>query len=598
MRCRWLIGITVVAVSVVFCLAAWRHATALKVRRTVTAELPRSLNTLAKTDLDADGAPELLVTCATVWTTSNFVWHISDRDGIADPRIWLIRSPQKNPKVTQLPYVCRLTFPTTLPPLRAVPVEDGEWRDFGAFRQWLPRRLGWLQMRDGKMHFEPFCATGQFTQQLVTGSETATLFIFNDLRLISSSPSTVQRQRNLSQRFAFRLHPDGTWQRLDPMKIRPPTRNYVLTAAGDFDGDGLTDTVIHQSKRLKRQSEQWLEVRWGNGASATLLPAKFSDLERFNATDVDMDGRGEIVTIDSSLSHWRLTVWQFRPAEHRFVPLAQLTSPLPVQLSTPTQSSVSSTTVKPPQPPAVLEPTFYVADIDGDGLKDFIVVWTKSRFPHVTCGLSVPYLPPPECVAVQVVWWQGKNLRSRSFLAHEVAFPKSPTSLWTLNDHRLAVVEGSHQKRRPTFRLFSLHPLRVQLWETEREQRCAILRIPDGDAALDLRRWTKTVELPASLRLWGDWDGDGHLELLLEQTFVQAPLYLTPFRKTPVPAQTVTHSVLYLVRWDGDKLRWAKLAPPSPAKVVSILPLSARDGIALFVLWQTRDKTLLERIYW
>ncbi|MFN3422516.1 MAG: hypothetical protein ACK40X_12410, partial [Armatimonadota bacterium] len=274
-------------------------------------------------------------------------------------------------------------------------------------------------------------------------------------------------------------------------------------------------------------------------------------LVKLHTTDIDRDGCWEIVTLTVSSSQWQLTVWQFRPTERRFITLAQLTLSSPTQLSRPSKPSVGSAIVKPSQPTNVLEPNLYIADIDGDGLKDFIVVW-MTKFLYPMCGLARHNLSPPECVAVQVVWWQGRNLRSRSFLPHEVAFPKLLTNLWTLNEHRLAIVGAVHGKRRLTFRLLSLRPLRVQLWETETEQRCAVLRIHTGDAALDLRRWTKLAELPASPRLWGDWDRDGKLEFLFEQTFVQS-LRLTLFRKMPVFVQTATHSVLHLARWNGRR---------------------------------------------
>ncbi len=590
MRYRWLIGIAAVIVLAAIFFLAWRHATTpLKVHRTVIAEFPKGINSLVKTDLDGDGNPELLATCTTSWATMNGarfngdrVWFIGDYSDIADPRIWLILSPLTKPQTTQLPYVCRLNFPKILPPLKAVPVEEGEWREFVNSREWISKRLGWLEMRDGKIHFEPFCATGSFAQQLVTNDKTALLFVFNMLKGVRSVNSSSPVHR--SQHFAFRMHPDGTWQRLDPTKIH--SIDNLQPTTGDFDGDGLIDKVRHQFRHKR------LEVCWGNGAPATVLPVKGIDLTNLYATDVDKDGCCEIVTLTFSPNQWQLTVWQFRPTERRFVTLAQLTSPLPVQIPKSSRSLIGSTKVIPPRSLTVMFiPRFYAVDIDGDGLKEFIIVVEAFSSSPFICALL-----PCGYVAVQVVWWQGKNLRLRSFLPHEVAFPMLPTNLLTLNEHRLAIVEGNHQKRRPTFRLLSLRPLRVQFWETKREQRCAILRIPDGDTASDLRRWTKLAELTASPRLWGDWDRDGKLEFLFEQTFVQSPL--TPHKMlAPTCHQTATHSVLYLARWDGKRWRWIKLIPPSPAKATSILPLSTQDGTAIFILWQTRDKTILERIH-
>ncbi len=288
---------------------------------------------------------------------------------------------------------------------------------------------------------------------MVVNGKTTLLFVFNTLKGIRSVHFSSPIYR--SQRFTFRIRPDGTWQQLGPTKIHSIDD---LQPTGDFDGDELIDTVMRWSEYLERKFRQWLVARWGNGAPATLLPVKHIDLTNLYATDVDRDGCCEIVPLSSSQR--QLTVWQFRLTERRFVTLAQLTLSLPTQLSRPSQSSVGSAIVKPSQPPTVLEPNLYVADIDGDGLKDFIVVWTKFLYP--VGSLAMRNLPPPECVAVQVVWWRGKNLRSRSFLHHEVTFPKLPTNLWTLNEHRLAIVEAIYEKRRLTFRPLSLSPLWVQ----------------------------------------------------------------------------------------------------------------------------------------
>ncbi|MFN4181045.1 MAG: hypothetical protein ACK4I8_12080, partial [Armatimonadota bacterium] len=86
------------------------------------------------------------------------------------------------------------------------------------------------------------------------------------------------------------------------------------------------------------------------------------------------------------------------------------------------------------------------------------------------------------------------------------------------------------------------------------------------------------------------------LEFLFEQTFVQPPPTLRKILAS-THHQTVTHSILHLARWDGKRLLWAKLIPPSPAKAASILSLSTQDKTVLFVLWQTRNKTILERIH-
>ncbi len=540
--------------------------------RTVIAKLPKGLNALVKTDLDGDGEPELLAICTAGWRIG-FVWNISDRDSIADPRVWLIRFPLTNPQVTQLPYVCCLNSPTTLPLLRAVPVEEGEWRDYGRFRQWRPRRLGWLQMRNGQTQFEPFGSSLQF-KGFVAQDLDGMAVLFVDTFPVHLPTPAKQPQR--SQRFAFRLRPDGTWQRLDPTKVQLLTCGYNQIAKGDFDGDGMTDTLMLRQKGRR----EWVEVRWGNEAPPTLLPTRhFNPSARFAAADVDNDGRWELVTVTADANQWRLTVWKFHLAERRFAAMAQLTATMPVPL------------------PIVVE-LLSVVDLDSDGCKDFVLavsVLTRRRFAVSGLGwVNVPDLKP---VAAYVVWWQGNTLQVRSFAPDEVEFTLL-TTLQPRKGQRLAITTTEHWRHRFALRLLSLRPLRVQFWETVEKMRLQLRRIPDGAAALDLRRWTKVAELPAIPKLWGDWDKDGCPELLLEQTMVRKPPLIALLRKTPLPVQTVARSVIYLARWDGEKLRLAKLNPPSPAGYVAVLPLSTKDSTALFVLWKTPNKTLLERIRW
>lgn len=120
------------------------------------------------------------------------------------------------------------------------------------------------------------------------------------------------------------------------------------------------------------------------------------------------------------------------------------------------------------------------------------------------------------------------------------------------------------------------------------------MRLPNGDAALDLRRWEKLAELPGNVWLVGDWDNDGRQELLLQQWIIrkQPSLSFIPSSRT-----SAIH-VLYLASVDGHRVRWAKIVPPSPAVSACALPVQTLNGAALFVLWWTNDETLLERIHW
>ena len=114
------------------------------------------------------------------------------------------------------------------------------------------------------------------------------------------------------------------------------------------------------------------------------------------------------------------------------------------------------------------------------------------------------------------------------------------------------------------------------------EYRSTLFQLPNGDEALDLRRWTKIAELPAYPMLTGDWDNDGRMELLLHRWF----------------GTSSPHDILYLVRCDGRKVRWTKILPPSPARALHALPLKSRSGAAIFVMWDMEDKVVVERLRW
>jgi hypothetical protein len=115
------------------------------------------------------------------------------------------------------------------------------------------------------------------------------------------------------------------------------------------------------------------------------------------------------------------------------------------------------------------------------------------------------------------------------------------------------------------------------------EYRSTLFQLPNGDEALDLRRWLKIAEFPAYPMLTGDWDSDGQMELLLRRRF----------------GTSSPHDILYLVQHNGRKVRWAKILPPSPAGALhDALPLKGRNGAAIFIVWELEDKAIIERLRW
>ncbi|MCX7968965.1 MAG: hypothetical protein N3B10_10850, partial [Armatimonadetes bacterium] len=179
MKRRWLFGFVAFAILLISLVVIWLRLSTLKVERTIIAELPKGINRLVRTDLDNDGEFELIASCSANWLFDLSVWRIHQTSDIEDPRLWLILSPLKNPKLEQLPYVCRLNFPSHLQ-FSELFVEWGEWHDFGNFRKWLPRKLGWMRIRNGQVCFEPICETQRFTQHLLSFNKSLTLLIGNE----------------------------------------------------------------------------------------------------------------------------------------------------------------------------------------------------------------------------------------------------------------------------------------------------------------------------------------------------------------------------------------------------------------------------------
>jgi len=570
---RWLLGLSAIVVVVVLALVLWRSSS-LIVERTVIAELPLGINRLVPTDLDGDSEPEILAVCSRWEGDILPIWRIPDYERISDPRIWFIRSPFGKPKATQLPYVCYFVYwwswdlSSLLPLQRSVLVEEGELLSLSPTKEWRTQRLGWLKIVEGQLTFEPLLTVkGRVTLHLIAAEKLPTMLFINDG----------------TRSFAFRLQPNGTWQPIDPKRVRPIHGQYF----GDFDGDGLRDAIMTRELHWHNKvGVRLVEVYWGDGSPATVLfeerPPKLT-LTRIWTADVENDGCWEIVTWDGK----DLTVWKFRKHERRFAPTTQVALKPPRVAPKGGRFSLGMATV--PPPPARFEPNFAAIDLNGDGRKEFLLFWEE--VPFATCGLG---LPPSKKVAVQVVWQQGGKMQVRQFDPKEIPLPNPPTTTWTQNGHRFALAHGTYERKCFHPRLISFHPLWLQWWETVREMRSVILQLPNGDEALDLRRWTKIAELPAYPMLTGDWDSDGQMELLLQrpgQSSFQAPYWMAQH-------SGFAHAVLYFVRHEGKKVRWTKILPPSPAKVLHALPLKGRNGTAIFIVWELEDKAIIERLRW
>jgi len=558
---RWLLGLSAIVVVVVLALVLWRSSS-LIVERTVIAELPLGINRLVPTDLDGDGEPEILAVCSRWEEDILPIWRIPDYERISDPRIWFIRSPFGKPKATQLPYVCYFVYwwswdlSSLLPLQRSVLVEEGELLSLSPTKEWRTQRLGWLKIVEGQLTFEPLLTVkGRVTLHLIAAEKLPTMLFINDG----------------TRSFAFRLQPNGTWQPIDPKRVRPIHGQYF----GDFDGDGLRDAIMTRELHWHNKvGVRLVEVYWGDGSPATVLfeerPPKLT-LTRIWTADVENDGCWEIVTWDGK----DLTVWKFRKHERRFAPTTQVALKPPRVAPKGGRFSLGMATV--PPPPARFEPNFAAIDLNGDGRKEFLLFWEEL--------LITPYsnFLPKEKVAVQVIWQQGGKIKVRQFDSKKIPLPSPLITTWTQNGHRFAFSSETYGRKRFRPRLISFRPLRLELWKMVLEYRSTLFQLPNGDEALDLRRWTKIAELPAYPMLTGDWDNDGRMELLLHRWF----------------GTSSPHDILYLVQHNGRKVRWAKILPPSPAGALhDALPLKGRNGAAIFIVWELEDKAIIERLRW
>jgi hypothetical protein len=560
---RWLLGLSAIVVLAVSMLALWRSSS-LIIERTIIAELPLGINTLVSTDLDGDGEPEILAVCSH-WQEIQPTWFIPDYERIADPRIWLIRSPLGNPNAAQLPYVCRWwnwDLPSSLPPQRSVLVEEGELLSLGLRKEWKVHRLGWLKMVGKQLTFEPFLTVkGQITHKLIAGEKL--------LLLHYTCP------------FAFRLQPDGVWKPVDPKIAQRLLRIARLAYLdGDFDGDGLKDAITRRLLRSGNKTEaELVEVQWGNGAPATVLledrPPK-SPPTRVWAADIEGDGCWEIVTWDGR----DLTVWQFRKDEQRFVPTARLVLKPPNVAAKTSRSFLIGATVAITSALSQVDFNLWVADLNGDGRKEFVLFWGR-QVGCGTCAIKVKK-DPRSFHLVQIVWWEGNRPQMQQFDPKETPLPNPLLTFWRQIGRCFVLAHEICERLRFRPRLVSFHPLRVELWEAVEGDRSTIFQLPNGDEALDLRRWLKIAEFPAFPMLSGDWDDDGRMELLLRQRF----------------GTSSPHDILYFVRCDGRKVGWKRILPPSPARALHALPLKGRNGAAVFIAWQLEDKVVVERLRW
>ncbi len=570
---------------VVVTLSLWRSQR-LSLEREIVAKFPAGVNRLVATDFDGDGEIELVATCALTPFDRNPITVGLTQSQFLDPRIWFIRSPLSDPNIQRLPYACRLPFPNFLPPLRKLLVEEVKAVKLRFSQIWEFGDFGWLTTHGDRLKFEPlFSRPGKIKCQMVSLRS-----IFN-LSVNFEQQSAPLRQK-IRKHLGYSILTNGQWALTGFKGLK--TTAWGTEEYGDFDGDGNVD-VLRPSYAWNRPSR--ITVYWGNGAPPTTLLYNVGGLSRtkFFADDIDGDGRWEVITCGG-----QLTIWKFMSGQ--FVPIAEISLKLPPTLQTP--KPISSQTlqksrvsrISPPQilptpaMPEVLDEISAV-DFDGDGLKELLLVWREPILVDVIDPVRYP-LPTPQLVALQVIWWDGQELKTKWFAPKEAKLSSAPKFVMEFEGQRYAIALKTYQRLAPDLRM-SLRPLRVQLWKRVTQSYWGIFRLPQGKSAYELSQWVEVAKLPAPPISVGDWDEDGKLELLMKRSLLEQ-------RRASYTAHP--QDTLYLACFDGKRVRWAKWSHTTlsgaKSSASSIVVVKGRQDTAIFVLWDRVFESVLERVNW
>ncbi len=561
------------AVLAVLAIALWWRSQQLSVQRTAVANLPAGTDRLAVTDLDGNGEPEVLVYCSPTPLKANpttfYLYPLSETG------TWLIRFPLTNPKLEKMPYSFRLPLPAFLPPLRKLLAEKVNEPN-------KPNELGWLTIRNEKFVFEPLSAHfGSIRCHLVMAGN-----------LFNISVNLKPRFQDIpTKSLSFRITPNGDWQPISFTDWRiGRVYWYGREYFGDFDGDGIVDLLKFSSAWSKPFR---LEVYWGDGKKTTVLSEGRILSSEAVVDDLNRDGTWEVV--------WQGRIWKFSPNRKIFVTVRSLplkTLSLPAQrsnLQKPSRTSKSlsapfySPPILPAHPPPIVLDKIAPIDLDGDGHKEFMAFWREPIF------TDIPPFPIPRLLAVQVIWWDGQSWKVKEFKPIETKISSEPSAFFELNGQRYAVASETHQRIRLRFPIVSLRPLSLRFWEVKTITRTALFLLPKGKNSFDLKLWRKVAELPVPPILVGDWDGDGRVEMLMRKKFWDNKGFQFGEKK-PIS------ETLYLVRFDGKKVKLAKLPPPklvgASSRISSMVVVKGKRDAAVFLLWDRTYESVLEKVEW
>lgn len=479
-----------VFVVLIAALAAYWRWQPLRIERTVIAKVPPNFSDWIATDLDGDSNAEVLLTYP---NKPPLLLRLSETEATTTPLPDVIPIM---PSVSEIKTA-------SLPLVRAMPVKI--WNGYG---------FQLMRWRNNRPVFEPFPKVSKPSYAIWLDADRDGKA--NDLIV-----------RSGQKRFWFVLNERGEWQFKVPL---PSGSMQPLTGAGDIDGDGKPEFV---------GGTNLCTVSWGDGKTKTVLGKLSTELQQVQLTDVEGDGRKEIVALKREGSKYRLVVWAFDVQQKRLA-ITALSSPLDFSVSLVSQSGQVMMIVAPMD----IQNVFWVQDLDGDGRKEFVVaekrlsglvIWLGHHRARLLGQLhqalqrlvspapsSRPILvspapfsqPQPTGTRWHLVFWDGRKLRTK-----EGKLPKGldgrlpPVATPVVRGQRWLVVEWEKPSRRFHPRLLSLNPLQVTWWDEGWIWCGSVWGLPEGKDALDLSRWMKVTDLPGKPLFVTDLNDDGFPEI-------------------------------------------------------------------------------------
>lgn len=359
-----------------------------------------------------------------------------------------------------------------------------------------------------------------------------------------------------------------TWLRLEGTKfVREPFPPQIRgtfkgAKAVDADGDGDTDdllVVMRDGGQLKRwqftlsQSGNW-QLK---GVLPNIISVGHSLLDRhLLMSDLDGDGKTELVRVQKATNQWCLEVWGYEPEERRLKCIA-----------------ISPTFSVAPLRHLSEVDTLWAHDIDNDGQKEIVGIWWFA------------VNPSPRYYLANIFTFkrQGKRLtmyRLRQWVKGS-AFDIRPTLLrnpvFEHDEAHYLLLPKIVGFRFPFPQLISLSPPRFKWWVDFKRTRTEIWSVPKDKDAFKLSKWQKITELSGEPLAIGDWDRDGQIEIFLRTGVLMG----NEFPKAVV------------ARLSDKKVQQFEWQLGPTELPVCVLPIVKSNKLVLFVGWS--DGTI-ERI--